>query len=84
MQTLSVWMSQKFCDLVKLTLYYMTTFYTLPSQICRTPFTSGENYEKVDFDKVENIVGKEENAGNQNFLLCPLFFLNSVLHNLDF
>ena len=26
------------------------------------------------FDRVENIVGKEENAGNQHFLLFPQCF----------
>ena len=27
---------------------------------------------KVAFHRIENIVGKEENAGYQHFLLCPL------------
>ena len=33
-------------------------------------------YEKLKFDlvRVENIVGKGENAGNQHFLLFPLCF----------
>ena len=29
---------------------------------------------KVVFHKIENIVGKEENAGNQHFLLFPQCF----------
>ena len=29
------------------------------------------------FDKIENIVGKGENAGYQHFLLCPQCFQNA-------
>ena len=32
------------------------------------------------FEKVENIVGKEDNAGYQHFLLFPLFFQKSILY----
>ena len=32
---------------------------------------------KVIFHRIENIVGKEENAGNQHFLLFPQCFQNA-------
>ena len=32
---------------------------------------------KVVFHRIENIVGKDENAGNQHFLLFPQCFKNS-------
>ena len=33
----------------------------------------------IVFDRVENIVGKGENAGYQHFLLFPQFFSKGVL-----
>ena len=33
--------------------------------------------EKIFFDRVENIVGKGENAGHQHFLLFPYFFFKN-------
>ena len=37
----------------------------------------------VVFDRVENIVGKEENAGYQHFLLFPQCFQKSSCFNVD-
>ena len=34
---------------------------------------------KFVLEKIENIVGKEENAGNQHFLLFPLMFFKRSL-----
>ena len=34
--------------------------------------------------RFQNIVGKEENSGNQHFLLCPQYFLSYPEKKLSF
>ena len=61
----------------KLTLYQMTEFWT-----CSKLETFAESDDKCDSEieftmgRVENIVGKGENAGYQHFLLFPQCFQN--------
>ena len=43
--------------------------------ICRRPQNLSSSNDYFCFDSLENIEGKEENAGLQNFLLFPQWFL---------
>ena len=58
-----------------LTLFQMTKFWACPNRKhLQTTKSNVTQNNKVVFHRIENIVGKEENAGYQHFLLFPQCF----------
>ena len=68
----------KFLSAKVLTLYQMTHFQTVPNrkQYADDEINVTQNLKFV-FERVENMVGKGENAGYQHFLLFPQCFQES-------
>ena len=63
----------------RLTLYQMTKFQTSPDKTCRHNTINVAKKLKFLYRREEDIVGKEETAANQHFLLFPQCFQKSSL-----
>ena len=76
LQMLSVWTSLKFWRLVKLTLQQIAKIYS-PKMKAFTNEKKNNVIQILKFGigRVENIMGKGKNAGDQHFLLLSQFFL---------